>query len=220
MRFRFLIIPSVLVLQVAEAQNGSASLTANQGTTTSQISTPVSTPASPSVSAVAPVSPADPATPASPATTQTLIMDYKSVFEAATVEEEVKMAAERFNLSPSQQDIWLTAATDRRIAEKTARAKLDSKDQNLMKEPVYRGLRTSLNTFHETIVGYLTPTQKQALETDRLIQEEKRQRMAKLPPPPPTPTVVPVDSSAIKAAEIKESKGKKSKKKKKPAVGQ
>jgi hypothetical protein len=205
MQLKFLVIPSVLLFQVAAAQNNSASLTSSQPT-----STPVL--AAPSAPVEQPVS--TPA-PASNSSEQTLIVDYKSVYETATVEEEVKMAAERFSLSPSQQDIWLAAAAERRQTEKQAREILDSKTASYEKESVYRGLRTSLNTFQETIAGYLTPAQKQAVETDRLILEEKRKRLAKLPPPPPTPTVTPVDSSAIMEADKDKGKGKKSKKKKK-----
>jgi hypothetical protein len=148
-------------------------------------------------------------------------MDYKSVYEAATIEEEVKMAAERFNLTPSQQDVWLSAAVDRREAERQAREKLDSKAANYEKDPVYRGLRSSQNTFYETIIGYLTPAQKQAMETDRAILQEKQKRLAKLPPPPPstpTVTIAPVDSTAIKEAEKSKGTGKKSKKKRKPGA--
>lgn len=212
MRFKFLIIPLVLILQVASAQNGPASLTLSQGTTTTPVSVASSTPVVPPVSTPL---------PASATSTQTSYLDYKSVYEAATIEEEVKMAAERFNLTPAQQDIWLTAATDRRETEKQVREKLDAKAPNYEKDGMYRGLRSSQNMFLETITGYLTPTQKQALETDRLILEEKRNRLAKLPPPPPpapTVTVAPVDSAAIKEAEKGKGTGKKSKKKKKPAI--
>jgi len=146
------------------------------------------------------------------------IEDYKSVFEAPTVEDEVKMATERFSLTNDQQEMWLVAATDCRQAEKQAYDKLGSKSQDYQKASVYSGLRSSLTTFHETVVGHLSPSQKQALESDRLILEEKRQRLAKLPPPPPpapTVTAAPVDSSAIKQAEKDKKTGKKSKKKKK-----
>jgi 1,2-phenylacetyl-CoA epoxidase PaaB subunit len=212
MRFKFLIIPTALIVQVAAAQNP-APLTPAQGT--------VTTP--PAVASSTPVMPPVPETPpASPTSTQTTYLDYKSVYEAATVEEEVKMATERFGLTPAQQDMWLVAATDRRAVETPAREKLDSKASSYEKDGVYRGLRTSQNTFYETIIGYLTPAQKQAFETDRLVLEEKRKRVAKLPPPPPPPaptvTVAPVDSSAIKETEKAKGKeaAKKSKKKKKP----
>jgi hypothetical protein len=149
-------------------------------------------------------------------------MDYKSVYEAATIEEELQMATERFNLTKEQQEVWQTAAVDRRETEKQARGKLDAKNtttnttSNYDKEPIYRGLKSAQNMFYETIIGYLNPAQKSALETDRMILEEKRKRVAKLPPPviAPTVTVAPVDSAAIKASD----KGsKKSKKKKKGA---
>lgn len=210
MRFKLLVIPAALTLQVGTAQNGSASVTSSQEPVTMPAPAP-----SPTVfaSPTAPVPSAD-----SPASGQTAIVDYKSVYEAATVEEEVRMATERFGLTTSQQDIWLSAATDRRETEKQARDKLDAKAANYEKDGIYRGLRASQNTFHETITGYLTPAQKQALETDRLILEEKRKKLAKLPPPPPpapTVTVAPVDSAAIKEAEKPKETGKKSKKKKK-----
>jgi 1,2-phenylacetyl-CoA epoxidase PaaB subunit len=207
MRFKFLIIPSVLIFQVAGAQNSSESVTSSQATVTTPAAAASSTPVMPPVSSPL---------PASSESTQTSIMDYKSVYETATVEDEVKMAAERFALTPSQQDIWLAAATDRRAAEKQAREKLDSKAANYEKDGVYRGLRSTHNTFYETIIGYLTPAQKQALETDRLIMQEKQKRLAKLPPPPPpapTVTVAPVDSAAIKQADKSKKKSKKSKKK-------
>jgi hypothetical protein len=149
---------------------------------------------------------------------QTAIVDYQSVYDAPSLEEEVKMATERFNLTQSQQEVWLTAATDRRKAETFAKGQLDSKSTNYERGPVYKGLRNAHNTFYETIIGYLTPVQKQALETDRVILEEKRKRLAKIAPPPaPTVTVAPVYSTAIKEAEKPKDTEKKSKKKKKPA---
>lgn len=99
-------------------------------------------------------------------------LDYKSVYEAESLEEEVKMATERFKLSPAQKEIWEQAAIDRRLVEKQASEKLDANKSSYEKEPVYRGLRTAQNTFHATIVGHLTPAQKQAFETDRLILQE------------------------------------------------
>lgn len=147
-------------------------------------------------------------------------MDYKSVYEAGTAEEEAQMAAERFNLSKSQQEVWLTSAIDRRQSEKQAYEKLNSKDMNYSKDAVYMGLRISQNTFYETVIGYLNPAQKQALELDRTIRNEKQRRLAKLPPPPPpapTVTVVPVDSVAIKEQEKIKAAEKKPKKKKKVA---
>jgi hypothetical protein len=144
-------------------------------------------------------------------------LDYKSVYEAESLEEEVKMATERFKLSPAQKEIWEQAAIDRRLVEKQASEKLDANKSSYEKEPVYRGLRTAQNTFHATIVGHLTPAQKQAFETDRLILQEKQQRLAKLPPPPApiaTVTVVPIDSVAIKEKEKTKSKSKAKKRKK------
>lgn len=215
MRFKFLIIPSVFIFQVAGAQTNSSSVTLTQASTTTPASAASSTPVVPSEPVAAP---AAAASPVSTEPAPVAIIDYKSVYDAPTVEEEVKMAAERFNLTPSQQEIWLTAATDRRTSEKLVQEKLDSKDANYTKEGLYRGLRSSQTTFHETIIGHLTPKQKDALETDRLILQEKQKRLAKLPPPPPpapTVTVAPVDSSAIKDTKKDKAAGKKSKKKKK-----
>jgi hypothetical protein len=149
--------------------------------------------------------------------TQASILDYKSVYEAPTIEEEVQMAAERFNLTPSQQEVWLTAATDRREVERQSRAMIDSKAQNYEKEGAYKGLRVAQNEFYETVIGYLNPAQKQAMETDRVIMQEKQKKLAKLPPPPPpvtTVTVAPVDSTLIKKEEKSKTSGKKTKKKK------
>lgn len=207
MTFKYFIFPAVIMFQVAGAQNGSSSLTI----------TPAKTATAGSVSGASTVgTPTDSSTPTTDiaGSTQTAFVDYKSVYEAATLEEEVKMAAERFNLSASQQDLWTVAATDRRETEKQARFKLEAKTID-NKDAVYRGLRAAQNSFYEKIVGYLNPTQKQALETDRIILEEKRKKIAKLPPPviAPTVTVVPVDSAAIKASN--KAKAKKSKKKKK-----
>jgi hypothetical protein len=215
MRIKFLIIPTILLAHAAIAQNGGAAISAPQGTASAP------PPAATSTAVVPPEPEQSSSSPALPASTLTAIMDYKSVYETASIEEEVKMASDRFQLTSSQQEMWMVAAADRRQAEKQVREKLDSKTQNYEKDGIYRGLRTAQNTFHETIIGYLTPTQKQALETDRLILQEKQKRLAKLPPPPPpapTVTVAPVDSAAIKAAEKDKQKGKKSKKKKKPAA--
>jgi hypothetical protein len=210
MRFKFLIIPSLLAVQSAFAQNSTPSATLGQGTVTPVTQT----------NSASPVTPTDsqPVLSAS-SSTETAIIDYKSVYEAATIEEEVKMAAERFSLTPAQQDVWLTAAKDRRETEKKAREQLDPKNANPEKGAIYKGLKASQVEFYETIIGYLNPAQKQALETDRIIMEEKRKRLAKIPPPPPPPTftVAPVDSAAIKEAEKAKGTGKKSKKKKKPA---
>jgi hypothetical protein len=211
MRLRFLIIPSVLIFNVAGAQNGTASLTAAQANVTIS--------ASPATLNATPPADSSPSS-ADPASTQMSIIDYKSVYEAPTLEEEVKMATERFTLTPAQQEVWQLAATDRRAAEKLAHTKLDSNANSYERDGAYRGLRTSHNEFHDAISGYLTPTQKRALEDDRVVLEEKRRRLAKLPPPPPpapTVTVAPVDSAAIKEAEkVEKAKaGKKSKKKKK-----
>jgi hypothetical protein len=200
--------------QLAGAQNGSASVTSSQATESKLV---------PEASATTITEPSQTSSPGSGGETRTAIVDYKSVYEAATVEEEVKMAAERFNLTPSQQEVWLNAATDRRAAEKQSQDKLGSKNANYERDGAYRGLRTAHNNFHQSIVGFLSPAQKQAFERDRLILQEKQQRLAKLPPPPPpapTVTVAPVDSAAIKDSDKSKSKskGKKSKKKKK-AVG-
>ena len=209
MRLKFLIIPAALIVQVAGAQNGPATLTNTQVAVTATPTVSL-TEATATASATSPVSESEPIA----------IMDYKSVYEAVTLEEEVQMAAERFHLTPSQQQVWQTAATDRRESEKRVREKLDSKDADYSRDAVYRELRTSHNTFYEAIVGYLNPSQKQALEFDRAVLAEKQKRLAKLPPPPPpapTVTVAPVDSAAIKEAEKIKTPAKKSKKKKKPA---
>lgn len=247
MRLKFLIIPPVLFFQIAVAQNGAKTqtLSQNPGTSVSKNTPSVNTTKSqsgPTVTAISnSISPAntssgqntvtgltgstdngssaDSPSLSMPLSSQTAIMDYKNVYEAPTIDEEVKMAAERFNLTPAQQDMWRTAAVDRRDAEKIARGQLEQRTDNYDRAPVYKGLRMAQNTFYETIIGYLNPAQKQALETDRLILEEKRKQLAKIAPPPvaPTVTVAPVDSTAIKA-EMEKTSGKKSKKKKK-AVG-
>lgn len=218
MRIELIIGISVAVFQGGYAQTGASSITATQGTVSIPVTAASSTPVAGHDSvAFAP----------SPAAERTKIMDYKSVYEAPTVEEEVKMAAERFSLTPSQQDIWLLAATDRREGERLARLKLDSTKGDYSKTGVYMGLRASHNTFHETIMGYLTPNQKQAFETDRLILQEKQKRIAKLPPPPPpvvVDTIPKVDSTALAEQEVDLKKnnksGKKSKKKKKQETPQ
>ncbi|MCW3076459.1 MAG: hypothetical protein JWO32_1068 [Bacteroidetes bacterium] len=207
MRLNFLIISSVLMLQLTLAQNNSSTVTTGNGTLTTMGTSP----------STGTVSLSDQSSvPSTVALTDGTIMDYKSVYESATLEEEVKMATERFSLTKAQQDVWLTEAADRRVAEKRAHEQLESKDANINKDNVYKGLRGSQNTFYQKITGYLSPSQKQAMETDRAILEEKRKRVAKLPPPVPTVTVIPVDSVAIKAAEKEKTQGKKSKKKKKP----
>ncbi|MBA3662828.1 MAG: hypothetical protein H0W61_01280 [Bacteroidetes bacterium] len=205
MQLKFFIIPALLIIQAANAQNG-PTITNPQGTVTNVTAT--SSTIAPSSSTFSPL----------PESNETLIMDYKSVYEAPTLEEEVKMAAERFNLTKSQQDVWMVAGKDRRAAETQARTYIDSKAVNVNKDDAYRGLRSAQNTFYETIIGYLNPAQKQALETDRAINQEKQKRLAKFPPPPPpsTITVMPVDSAALKEPE--KGAAKKSKKKKK-AVG-
>lgn len=207
MQFKYLIIPVFLIFQKALAQEGPASVTITQAAIETPPAPASSTPVVPAVSENQATIPE--------ITAPTAILDYKSVYETATVEEEVKMAAERFGLTQAQQDLWLTAATERRFTEKQAQSRLDSNAGNITREGVYRGLRSSHTAFHETISGYLTPAQKQAIETDRQILIEKQRRLAKLPPPPPpTPTVaaIPVDSAATKEPEPP---GKKSKKKKK-----
>jgi hypothetical protein len=144
-------------------------------------------------------------------------LDYKSVYEAASLEEEVKMAAERFKLSQDQQEMWTQAAEDRRKVEQQAKEKLSTATNSYEKDPIYRGLRTAQNDFYTTIVGYLTPVQKQYFETDRLILQEKQQRLAKLPPPPPpapTVTAVPIDSVLTKEPQKEPAKAKAKKRKK------
>jgi hypothetical protein len=210
MRSKLFIIPTVLIFQLAAAQTGTAPAAAAQEIAT----TPVS------ASSAAPVTPPASESSASSPVTKS-VLDFQSVYETATVEEEVKLAAERFELTKDQQNMWMAAATERRETESQARVKIDSKASNYDKEGAYRGLRSAQNTFYETIIGHLAPAQKQALETDRLIMQEKQKKLAKLPPPPPpapTVTVAPVDSAAIKAEKDKKT-GKKPRKKRKP-VGQ
>jgi hypothetical protein len=208
MRSIFFIIPAALMFQVAGAQNGTSQLAASQGNL-----------AAVTVTASTPVTLTD----ATPSTNsgETSYLDYKSVYEAATLEEEVQMATERFNLTKSQQDVWMLAAVDRRKTEKDVYEKLNLKDPAISKDGLYRSLRTAHNTFSEQITGYLNPAQKQSLDWDRAILHEKQQRLAKLAPPPvPTVTVAPVDSTVIKEQILKEAEKikaaeKKSKKKKK-----
>lgn len=209
MRSKFFIIPATLIFQIAGAQNSPAPLTVSQETLTA-----VSTAPSTSVT----LSNTTPSL--APSSTGQNIMDYKSMYEAATVEEEVQMAVERLRLTKSQQDVWLTAAIERRQGEKLAYEKLNSKGMDVSRDAVYMGLRKSQNAFYETIIGYLNPAQKQGLELDRILRNEKQKRLAKLPPPPPpapTVTVAPVDSAAIKEQEKIKVTEKKSKKKKKSA---
>lgn len=208
MRYKFFIIPAALIFQVAGAQIEPVPLTVSQGTFAAVTVTP-------SIS--------DTLTdPISSTESTDNYLNYKSVYETATLEEEVQMAGERFSLTKSQQDVWMAAAVDRRKTEKQAYERLSSKDMDYSKDAVYRGLRISHNTFHEIIVGHLNPAQKQALELDRAILNEKQRRVAKIPPPAPTVTVVPVDSTLIKEqilieAEKIKAEQKKSKKKKKSA---
>ena len=224
MRLKFFIIPALL-FRVAVAQNGPASSTnAPVTATTAPVTaltevpvTPNTAPATSAVSTAAPVAESG----------EVAIMDYKSVYETATVEEEVQMAAERYRLTKSQQEVWLGAAKDRRDIEKQAHAQLAANavtpDYNFSRDAVYRGLRTAQNNFYEAIIGYLNPSQKQAMEFDRTVLAEKQRRLAKIPPPPPpapvdTVKVPAVDSTAIKEAE-KLKNPKKSKKKKKKSAG-
>lgn len=205
MRSKFFIIPAALIFQIAGAQNGPVPLAVSQETYVTVTASPSKT-----------TKLNDPVTTSS--TSGESIMDYKSVYEAETLEDEVQMAAERFSLTKSQQEIWLTAATDRRQVEKQAYEKLNAKDLNVSRDAVYLGLRIAQNTFYETIIGYLNPAQKQAIELDRIIRTEKQKRIAKLPPPPPpapTVTISTVDSTAIIEAEKIKAAEKKSKKKKK-----
>lgn len=202
MRFKLFILPATLLFHIAGAQNGSSTVITSQRTGT-----------------LAPITSSTAVTPQGSTLSteselgQVLITDYKNVYEAATLEEEVKMAAERFKLTPSQQEVWSKAATDRRVTEKQFREKFNSKDPNYSRDAAYRGLRTAHNTFYGIIIGYLNPTQKQSMETDREILHEKQSRLAQLPPPTPTITVVPVDSAAIKASEKAKAADKKKKKK-------
>lgn len=226
MKFKLLMIPAALIFQVAGAQNEPIALASPQKTL-AEISVSPSNSVTPTTSVTLTNSvdavPAVDAMPAVYTPNGVNIMEYKSVYEAATLEEEVQLATERFNLSQSQQEIWTEAAYDRRLSEKLAYPKLESKttDYSYSKDAVYRGLRTSHNTFYETIIGYLSPGQKQAIEADRAILHEKQRRLAKIPPPPPpTVTVAPVDSTALKEQILKEAEKikaeeKKSKKKKK-----
>jgi hypothetical protein len=203
MRPKFFIIPAIFILQTMRAQDF-APLAISETTVTPASATNTLATFKPSSAS---------------GLTEISIMDYKSVYEAATLEEEVQMATERFNLTKPQQEAWATAAVDRRETEKQTRAKLESKTNDYSKDAVYRGLRSAQNQFYETITGYFDPSQKQLLEKDRIIIEEKRKMIAKLPPPviAPTVTVAPVDSTAIKAEMEKNKKIKaKSKKKKKP----
>ncbi len=215
MHFKFLVIPSILFCHIAGAQNTIQPITVANGTTAAPVSAAPTTPAAPPAQAISPTSPE---AAASPKARYAAILDYKSVYEAPSVEEEVSMATERFSLTEAQQDVWMNAATERRGTEKVCYDKLNSKNQDFMKSDVYMGLRSAHNTFHETIIGYLTPNQKQSLDLDRQILAEKQRRVAQLPPPPPPPaptvTVAPVDSTAIKA-EMKAAakKSKKSRKK-------
>lgn len=207
MRSLFFIFPAALIFQLAGAQNnGQVPLTISQGSfaaitvtasTEGALTDPISTPGSGDE-----------------------YLDYKSVYEAATLEEEVQMAGERFNLTKSQQDVWMTAAVDRRAAEKQAYEKLNSSATDYNKDAVYKGLRYAHITFSEKIIGYLDPAQKHAIEVDRAILHEKQLRVAKLAPPPPPPVAAPVDSTLIKEQILKEAEKikaaeKKSKKKKK-----
>ncbi len=212
MRSIFFIIPAALIFQVAGAQNGPSALTVSQGSLAAVTVTPST-----------PVTLTDPALSTESGETY---LNYKSVYEAETLEEEVKMAAERFSLTKSQQEVWMTAAEDRRKTEKDVYEKLNLKDPNISKDGLYRSLRTAHNTFSENILGYLTPAQKQAIEFDRSILNEKQKRVAKIAPPPaPTVTVAPVDSTLIKeqilkeAEKIKAAEKKSKSKKKKKAVG-
>jgi hypothetical protein len=204
MRLKFFIIPAALVIQVAHAQDP-ASFAVSQGT-----GTPVSSASSTTV------------TPPSTGLVEISIIDYKSVYEAATLEEEVQMATERFKLTKSQQEVWAGAAVDRREIEKLTRAKLESKVDDYSKTDVYKGLRSAQNQFYETIIGYFDPTQKQLMERERVIMDEKRKMIAKLPPPviAPTVTVAPIDSAAIyESQKSKKAKAKAKPKKKKQAIG-
>ena len=188
----------------AGAQNDPAPLAASQGTFEAVTVTPSASLTAPSPNA------------------EVSYLDYKNVYDAATLEEEVQLAAERFKLSKQQQETWMTAAVDRRQTEKQMYAQLNSPPANFSRDAAYRELRTAQNTFYERIVGYLSPSQKQAMEMDRAILQEKQNRIAKLPPPPPPPvTVAPVDTAAIilQAEKKKEAEKKAKRKKKAPSKG-
>lgn len=203
MRTTLLIFIVFLLSRTATAQNGTS--TSGQGT----LSAPGSTSSATSGSTTNPqTSQSSQSLSGSGNSNEIAIIDYKSVYEAETLEEEVKIAAERFNLTKSQQDVWLTAATDRREAERKAKIQLAERKENFEKAPVYKGLKAAQSTFYETIIGYLSPAQKSAIEADRLIQEERQRRLAKLAPPAPTVTVAPVDSAALKPVEKEKPKSK------------
>jgi hypothetical protein len=212
MRSLFFIIPAAFVFNTARAQDPMPATISQPASKT----TPVG-----SSTTLTPVSTGSASSTTSTEYTQISIMDYKSVYEAATLEEEVQMATERFNLSKSQQEVWATAAVDRREKEKQTRVALESKNNDYSKNDIYKGLRSAQTEFYETITGFFDPTQKRALERDRLILEEKRKMIAKLPPPviAPTVTVAPIDSTAIKAEMLKEKKAKQKARKKKKTVG-
>jgi hypothetical protein len=209
MRSKLLIIPAVLIFKIAGAQSGPA-------LAVSQSTFPAVT-----VSPSSPVAATDPTVSSAPNPEGEKYIDYKSVYEAATLEDEVQLAAERFGLTKSQQDVWADAATDRRLTEKQFREKFDSKAVNSSKEAMYKGLRSAQSTFYETVIGYLSPAQKARVEFEREVVNERERRLAKIPPPPPPPptvTVAPIDSTAIKAEEkAKAAAEKKSKKKKRSA---
>jgi hypothetical protein len=204
MRLQFSIFTSLLIFQAAVAQNPASSVS-EQGV--------VAAPAT--VSTTTANTHEATSSSESNASNQIAIIDYKSVYEAETLEDEVKFATDRFSLTPTQQDIWLTAAKERREIEKNARIKFDAKDPNTDKAAVYMGLRAAHNTFYEIIIGYLSPAQKQSLEEERLIQQERQKRLAKLTPPPTlvidSVKVAPIDSSMIKP--VDPPKKKKSQKK-------
>ncbi|MBL7930680.1 MAG: hypothetical protein JNL60_02195, partial [Bacteroidia bacterium] len=210
------------------AQNNAASTRNANATATiapASSSASVSTSSSDAIQTTEPLSSAMPPPP--PGYTNTLVVDYKSVYEAPTPEEEVKIAAERFNLTLDQQDIWLLAAKDRREGERKFR-EFDAKAGNADRDGAYRGYRTSQNAFYETIIGHLTPQQKAAFERDRLIIEERDKRLARWNQENPsaptssiqttTVTVVPttfgMDSTAIKQKNKEKGNSKKTKKKK------
>src|SRR5687767_2997744 len=106
MNIKILIIPALLISQFAGAQNGAGTYTISEASVTNTATTG---------SATAGTTTSTDATAAGEG--QVSYLDYKSVYEAATIEEEVKMATERFTLTPAQQEVWLKAATDRRAVE-------------------------------------------------------------------------------------------------------
>lgn len=220
---------SVFLSLSALAQNNQASTRSQQGTVTAAPESSSSNSPTTAVQTTATINeqPSS-AIPPPPGYTNTLIIDYKSVYETPTAEEEVLAATERFTLTPDQQDIWLLAAKDRREGERQFKEKADSKTASYEMDGAYRGYRTSQNTFYETIIGHLSPSQRSSFERDRLIIEERDKRLARWPMERPaasstvqttTVTVVPTtfgqDSATVKPNQKDKPANKKATKKKK-----